>query len=152
MTQSRTPSTISWIISHLGYPLLPAFLEAIIRYISLERALNFDTMNAATLAMSVGLVAMFVNQSIRSDEGALADAAENDVRNGSCTFFTTLGVIFFVLFGVIVLLQALVVDREIGSLRGVLQGFQALVFFGATIPLAAAIAAQRTYKLRASLV
>jgi hypothetical protein len=152
MTQHRTPSTIAWIITHLGYPLLPVVLEAGIRLITLHWEINLETMNSATLAMSVGLVALFVNQSIRADTGALADEAEQGARNGTCTFFTSAGIFFFVLFGVIVLLQALVVDKKLDGLRDVLQAFQITVFLSATAPLFAAIAAQRTYKLRAELV
>ena len=57
-------------------------------------------MNAATLAMSVALVAVFVNQSIRTDESRVSDRDEEASRNGTCTFFTAMAAIFFVLFGV----------------------------------------------------
>lgn len=152
MSQSRTPSTLAWIIAHLGYPLLPVLLEAGIRLVTLHLHLDLDTMNAATLAMSVGLVSLFVNQSIRADDGALDDKTEEDSRNGTCAFFTAIGITFFVLFAVIVLLQTFVIDKKLADLRGTLQAFQWIVIFGASVPLCAAIAAQRTYKLRAALV
>jgi hypothetical protein len=60
--------------------------------------------------------------------------------------------IFFVLFGVIVLLNTLVVDRSLAQLKPTLQAFQAIVIVMAAVPVVAAIAAQRAYKLRASLV
>ena len=109
-------------------------------------------MNAATLAMSVGLVAVFVNQSIRADLGALADEVETDARNATCTFFTGIGIIFFILFGLIVLLQAFVVEKNMTNTRSILQGFQHVVFLFAAVPIFSAIAAQRTYKLRAEIV
>ena len=151
MSSLRQPSTLAWIVVHLGYPLLPVALEGGIRYLTLKSHLDLDTMNSATLAMSVGLVAIFVNQSIRADEGGVADEIEEDSRNGACTFFSALAIIFFALFAVIVLLQALVIDRGLDPLREVLTAFQWVAIMASMLPIVAAIAAQRTYKLRAAL-
>jgi len=152
MSQKNKPSTIAWMITHLGYPLLPVLIEAGIRLIVFDWEIRIDTMSAATLAMSVGLVALFVNQSIRADSGTLGDQVETDTRNGTCTFFTGIGIIFFILFGLIVLLQAVVAEKDMVNLRSTLQGFQHVVFFFAAVPIFSAVAAQRTYKLRAEIV
>lgn len=149
---SKKPSTVAWIISHLGYPLLPVVLEAGIRLVTEEWRPDFDTLNAATLAMSVGIIAVFVNQSIRSDKPELPDAAEVDLRNAVCTLFIGFGIVFFVLFGLVVLLHALVVDRQMAQLEPLRHAFQLIVYAGWTVPVFSAVAAQRSFGLRASLV
>jgi hypothetical protein len=102
--------------------------------------------------MSLALVAVFVNQSIRTEESRLSDKDEEASRNGVCVFFTIMAIVYFVLFGVITLLGTLVMDPHLMQLRPILEGFQVLTFVFSAIPLLSAIAAQRTYKLRASLV
>ena len=134
------------------YPLLPALLEGVIRFIALDKALRLDTINSATLAMSVALIAVFVNQSIRTDESRVSDKDEEASRNGTCTFFTGMAIAFFVLFGVLILLGTLIADRNMNQLKPILETFQVISFACSAIPIVAAIAAQRTFKLRASLV
>lgn len=150
-TRNRT-STIAWIVAHLVYPLLPASLEALIRFVVFNWSFRLDTINSATLSMSLALVAVFVNQSIRTEESRLSDKDEEASRNGVCVFFTIMAIVYFVLFGVITLLGTLVMDPHLMQLRPILEGFQVLTFVFSAIPLLSAIAAQRTYKLRASLV
>ena len=140
------------MVAHLLYPLLPALLEALIRFVTLDWSLRLDTFNSATLAMSLALVAVFVNQSIRTDESRLSDKDEEASRNGTCTFFTSMAIAFFVLFGVLTLLATLITDRNLVQLRPVLEAFQLLALVTSAVPIVSAIAAQRTYKLRASLV
>jgi hypothetical protein len=134
------------------YPLLPAILEGVIRFIALDHVLRLDTVNSATLAMSVALIAVFVNQSIRTDESRVSDEDEEASRNGTCTFFTATAIIFFALFGVLTLLGTLITDKGMPQLKPTLEAFQGVAFAISTVPIVAAIAAQRTFKLRASLV
>lgn len=148
----KRPSTTAWTVVHLVYPLLPAFLEAGIRLVALDWTLGIDTMNAATLAMLIGIVALFVNQSIRTEDTALADAEERDSRNGACVVFAVCGIVFFVLFAIVVLLQTVVVDRKMVQLASTLHAFQLVVFVGCVAPIVFAIAAQRSFKLRTAIV
>jgi hypothetical protein len=149
---SGKPSTLAWIIVHLVYPLVPVAIEGVIRLAALDLHLSLETFSAATLAVSTGLLSVFVNQSIRGQEVSLPDPNEVDARNGTCAFFMTVGMASFVLFGVVVLLYALVHDRPIPQLVSVLKVFQIIIFVGWVIPVVAAVVAQRSFKLRASLV
>jgi hypothetical protein len=151
MTTSK-PSTLAWTAVHLIYPLMPAILEGIIRLAAMNWHLSVDTFNAATLAISAGLLSVFVNQSVRGQETPLPDSTETDARNGVCVYFMTVGMIFFVLFGLVTLLQALVNDRQFAQLLPVLRGFQFIIFVGSVVPIVSALAAQRSFKLRASLI
>ena len=146
------PSTVAWIIVHLVYPLLPVILEGIIRLAALDFHLSLDTFNAATLAISTGLLSVFVNQSIRGQDASLPDLNELDARNGTCTFFMTAGIVSFVFFGLVVLMYALVHDRTMPQLTSVLRAFQTMIFIGWVVPVVAAVRAQRSFKLRTSLV
>ena len=144
------PSTLAWITVHLVYPLLPVPIEGFIRFGAASWALNFDTFSAATLSMSVGLLSVFINQSIRTSKPIIDDPTEDDTRNGTCALFMGAGIISFVLFGLIVLTSALVIDRQMKELRPLLAFFQGAVFVFWVIPVVAGVAAQRGFKLRAS--
>lgn len=147
---SKTPSTFAWIVVQLVYPLLPVALEGGIRYVVKGNILEYDTVNAATLAMSVGLLAIFVNQSLKGQPLALPDRTESDSRLGAATLFLVLAILFFVLFGVLVLLDALIHARTISGLDPALQAFQSVTFVSAVIPIVAAVVTQRSFKLRSS--
>jgi hypothetical protein len=146
------PSTLAWIGVHLVYPLLPVILEGGIRLVATNWQFNLETFSAATLAMSSGVLSVFINQSVRGQEAQLPDSNELDARNGTCALFMTLGIMFFVLFGLVVLLHALIQDQKIFQLVPVLHVFQVIVFVGAVIPVVSAVVAQRSFKLRASLI
>jgi hypothetical protein len=152
MISGSKPSTLAWTAVHLLYPLLPVFLEALIRLGAMDWHLSADTVNAATLAISAGLLSVFVNQSLRGQETPLPDDAEKDARNGACVYFMTIGICFFALFGLVVLLHTLVIDRQFTQLKPVLRGFQFMVFLGSSVPVVSAIVAQKSFKLRASLI
>lgn len=152
MPPPNRPSTTAWIVAHLVYPLLPAFLEGVLRFAIHGRTLRLDTLNAATLAMSVALIAVFVNQSIRTNESRVSDEYEEASRNGMCTFFNILAVVFFVLFSSLIVLGALVSELKVEEVKSIFEFLQILVLVSGAVPLIFAIHAQRTYKLRASLV
>jgi hypothetical protein len=146
------PSTLAWIVVHLVYPLVPVALEGIIRLAALDFHLSLETFTAGTVAVSTGLLSVFVNQSIRGQEVTLPDSNEVDARNGTCAFFMVAAIVSFVLFGAVVLMYALVHDRQIPELRSVLKVFEAMIFVGWVVPVIAAVLAQRSFKLRASLI
>jgi hypothetical protein len=139
----------------LIYPLLPVPLEGFIRCVvgnpNSNWVVNFDTFSAATLAISAGLMSVFVNQSLRTQEAALPDQADEDARNGICSLFMASGIFFFVMFGLNILMYAVVHDRKIVQLLSILRIFQATVFITWIIPVVLAVAAQRAFRLSTSL-
>jgi hypothetical protein len=148
------PSTWAWVVVHLGYPLLPVPLEGLIRYVVSGWTFDFDTFNAATLAISAGLISVFVNQSLRTQASILPDPEEDDERSGTCVGFMALGIIFFALFAVVTLMYALVgrISPSPDWMKQILQGFQAVVFVIWIVPIIFALVAQRAFKLRASII
>jgi len=148
----RKPSTWAWITVHLAYPLLPVPLEGFIRFAAANWTLGYDTFSASTLAISAGLLSVFVNQSLRGQEDILPDREDIDTRNGACAFFMISGIVFFVLFGVVVLMYTLVTDRQLVVLTPLLHVFESVVFIFWVVPVASAVVTQRTFKLRASFI
>lgn len=145
------PSTLAWVGIHLVTPLIPFLLEGFLRLAVNEGTLTLNTFRASTLAISMGLISLFVNQSLRTFVPQLADETELESIAGACAAFTFLSITFFVLFGVLALVGALVSDRGITTLQTLLEVFQISTFIGCAMPIAAAVVAQRSFKLRASI-
>jgi hypothetical protein len=62
--RKKRPSTRAWIVVHIISPLLPFFLEGSIRLMISKFNLYWDTFSASTLAMSYGLLLVFIEQSL----------------------------------------------------------------------------------------
>jgi hypothetical protein len=145
------PSTLVWVGIHLATPLTPFVVEGLLRLAVNEGSLTLSTFRATTLAMSMGLLSVYVNQSLRTFLPQLADEAELESIAGASAAFNLLSIIFFVLFGVLALLGALVIDRGMTALQTLFRIFQATTFIVCVVPIATALVAQRSFKLRASV-
>jgi hypothetical protein len=145
------PSTLAWVGIHLVTPLTPFMIEGLLRLAVNEGSLTLNTFRAPTLAMSMGLLSAFVNQSLRTFVPQLADERELESIAGASAAFTLISVAFFVLFGVLALLGALVIDRGMTALYTLLRVFQTATFIGCAVPITTAIVTQRSFKLRASV-
>jgi uncharacterized membrane protein len=145
------PSTLAWIAVHLLYPLCPFLLEGLIRLAVDEGHFSFDTFRASTLSMSVGLVAVFVNQSLKMSIRQVEDEVEAESIGAASTAFLIIAIAFFVLYGLLVLLNALIVSRHLAAVVPLLRIFQAATFVGWVVPVVSAVVAQRSFKLRATV-
>jgi uncharacterized membrane protein len=101
--------------------------------------------------MSIGLVAIFVNQSLKMSVRQVPDDVEAESIGAASTAFLIMAIAFFILFGLVVLLNALVVSRQLPTLLPLLQIFQAVAFIGWVVPIVTAVVAQRSFKLRAAV-
>lgn len=147
---SAQPSTAAWILVHVCYPLLPVGLEGFIRLAVANWQLTIDTFSAITLSVSIGLLSVFVNQSIRRQNSPLPDSTETDAQNSACVIFMAFGIIFFVLFALVVLLHALAANDNNNLVLGRTLGiFQQVVLVSWVGPVVGAFVAQRSFKLRA---
>jgi uncharacterized protein with PQ loop repeat len=126
-------------------------MEGLIRLVANDLSLSFDTFRAPTLAMSVGLVSVFVNQSLRTYLPQLADDTEAESIAGASALFLIMAIASFVLYGVLVLLNTLVHDRGMSPLIKVFHVFQTITFVGWIVPIVSGIVAQRSFKLRVSV-
>lgn len=100
-------SSTTWIVIHVVFPLLPFFVEGFIRNIVYNKALSLPCLNSSTLIMSVGLLCLFVNQNlISNDEIIHSDENVRDiVVMARC--FSKMAMCSFMLFGIIVFIHAL---------------------------------------------
>ena len=142
---------IVWLTLHILFPLVPFLMEGLIRLAVGHGSVSFDTFRASTLAMAIGLVSIFVNQSLRTSLHQLADQTEAESIAGASQGFLIMAIGFFALFGILVLLNALVNDLAMNNLVGVLRTFQSVAFISWVVPVTTAVAAQRSFKLRAAV-
>ena len=144
------PSTAAWLATHFALPLSPFFLEGLIRLAVFQGEISFETFRASTLAMSTGMLSIFVHHSLRSCLLQPSDEAEIESLAGTAAFFLGTAICFFVLFGILALLNPLVHDHNITALLPLLRVFQVVTFVGWLVPIVTAVVAQRSFKLRAS--
>jgi hypothetical protein len=148
---TKKPSTWAWFVVHVAYPLLPFFIEGIIRFIAFGFSLSLGTFNGATLSISLGLLSVAVNQSLLTSERPLSDVTEVESARVAATFFLGFAIVSFCFFAVLVLLSALLQHAPSESIERVTHAFESVVFIGWIIPIIAAITAQKSFKLRAVL-
>ena len=98
--QNKSPLSKTWIIIHIIFPLIPFLLEGTIRFIVKGYDISWDTFNCATLAMSIGLLCMFVNQCLLTKKIPLSDPEENENIHGTATLFLIFSIGGFVLFAI----------------------------------------------------
>jgi len=150
-SSTKRPSTWTWFVVNIFYPLLPFFLEGIIRWITGGFIVHFNTFNGSTLSISLGLLSLFVNQSLLTNERPLSDSAEIESLRATATFFSSFAVLCFAFFAVLVVLQALVESSPSTDIKRIAEAFDAVVFVGWAVPVVAAVMAQRSFKLRTTL-
>jgi len=144
----KQPSTGTWILIHIIFPLLPFLIEGFIRFILFDLSMTLHTFNSATLAASIGLLCLFINQNLLAHNIPLPDEEEQSRIYGTATLFLTFAVISFILFTIIVLLVA-IGEKHGDLLQQAQYTFESIVFIFCLLPIATAIKTQRSFKLRA---
>jgi hypothetical protein len=148
---TKRPSTMTWLGVHVFYPLLPFLLEGLIRLIVTNYKFSYGTFRSSTLSMSLGLLCLFVNQSLLTYERPLNDPTEQESLRGTAKFFLMLAIVSFSFYALLITLKALVERSSSPDLLRIMHSFESLVFVGCSVPVVSAIFAQRSFKLRASL-
>jgi len=151
LQKDKRPSSQTWIIVHILFPLIPFFLAGFIRYIVKDYQINFDTFSTSTLAMSIGLICMLVNQSLLAANRPLTDSEELESIHGTATMFFILAIIGFAFFGILVAFRALFELNSMPEIKNAECGIGYLTGILSLITILWAIRAQRCYKLRARI-
>lgn len=149
--KDKRPSSQTWIIVHILFPLIPFFLAGFIRYIVKGYQFDFDTFSTSTLMMSIGLICMLVNQSLLSSNRPLNDSEELENIHGTATIFFIFSIIGFGLFGILVAFGALLELKSMPEVENAELGFGLFASILSVIAIVWAIKAQRCYKLKASI-
>jgi len=147
---SNKPSSVSWFLIHVFFPLLPFLVEGTIRFLMLERSFNLHTFSSTTLATSITLLCLFLNQHLLAHNISLPDEYERSQLHGSATWFLICALISVILFVVIVLLTA-VNEKHNALYQTEMYICEYVVFTFCVIPIITAILTQRSYKLRAMI-
>ena len=132
------PSSQLWIMVHVAFPLLPFALEAILRF-ALTRSVSFATFSVPNLAMSMGLLAFFVSQSLANSSIPLKSGDRKDAIEFRKLCFIASAIFCFVFFG------ALIMAHDEGSV-GALSVFVLLL---ALFIINMACTTQKEFKLKA---
>lgn len=149
--KAKRPSSQTWIIVHILFPLIPFFLAGLIRYVVKGYQISFDTFSTSTLMMSIGLLCMLVNQSLLASNRSLTDKEELESIHGTATIFFIFSISGFVLFGILVAFGALLELKSMPEVKEAEWGFGLFASMLSLIAIVWAIKAQRCYKLRASI-
>ena len=143
------PDAKLWIMIHVVFPLLPFAFDAFVRSL-IALSVTFDTWSATTLAMSVGLLAIFVSQNIVNSKPALqAGNRDADIRFTVLVFLLG-AIVSFVLFGVLVTLEAMASGTDqTQNADVVVKVMSIFILVFSFIPVVMACQAQKAFKLKA---
>lgn len=132
-------------------PVSAFFVEGIIKSIVFGNTLSWTTFSSSTLSMSVGLLCLFVSQSLLTHNPTIPSEEENERLTGIAHLFSSLAILSFILFGIIVLLSAFTsVFTEVETIKtinSIKSTFNTLVLVGAILPIISSLLAQRSFKL-----
>lgn len=103
--QGRGSSTL-WLLVHIGFPMLPFVLGGCLR--ALVIPIGFDTFSASDLSMSLGLLSVFVHQSLRLSKQPIMVGSRGDDLNAVAVAFQGAAIGAFAIFGALAILSALV--------------------------------------------
>ncbi len=142
-------SSKAWILVHIIFPLSPFFLGGILRL--LISTPSIDTFSATELAMSLGLLSLFVHQNLVNGKHPLNVGAREDDIKSSATGFIIWAIAFFVFFGAISTLRAVTSNSNAKTLESALRNVQIFVFCIAPFLIIVTCQTQRSFKLRATI-
>nr|VFJ60364.1 MAG: hypothetical protein BECKFW1821A_GA0114235_110115 [Candidatus Kentron sp. FW] len=134
----------------VAFLLVPFFLEAIIR-IGVFHTIGLSVFRSSTLAMSIGILCILVNQGFVRREQIIKSPEEKEEIVWVAHVFFGLAIFCFVFFGVVVLLQALIEKGNISGIEPIKYTFDTIILVGAFIPVRLSFWAQKSFNLRAVL-
>jgi hypothetical protein len=97
----------AWIKVYIIYPLVPAFLAGLIRYVVKQPPEPWEAISPADVSLSMGILSIFVTQAIFTKIVPLEDDTGRQHRYGIASEFQTLTLVSFGLFVILTFLEAL---------------------------------------------
>ncbi|MCB2263954.1 MAG: hypothetical protein LGR52_13630 [Candidatus Thiosymbion ectosymbiont of Robbea hypermnestra] len=151
MSTERRPSSFAWFMVHIAFPLVPFLIEGVIRYLVFDASVSWTTFSSATLAMSSGLLCLFVSQSLLTHQPITLSEQETERMIGMVYAFSILAIVSFVLFGAVVLLSALIEKASLNGFSEIKAEFDSFILVGSSVSILLSIYAQRSFKLRTAV-
>nr|VFJ89240.1 MAG: hypothetical protein BECKH772A_GA0070896_100143 [Candidatus Kentron sp. H]VFJ91088.1 MAG: hypothetical protein BECKH772B_GA0070898_100143 [Candidatus Kentron sp. H]VFJ97396.1 MAG: hypothetical protein BECKH772C_GA0070978_100133 [Candidatus Kentron sp. H] len=143
-------SSFAWFMVHVTFPLVPFLLEGIIRIIVFGD-IGWTTFRSSTLAMSVGILCLFVNQSLMGYKRIIRSKDETGNTVGLIHTFSWLAIFCFAFFGMVVFSSALMEELNSDRIAQIKHILDKVILIGAILPVSLSLVAQRTFRLRAAL-
>lgn len=148
---NRQPSSLAWLMVHVVFPLVPFLIEGLVRLLASGNSISWNTFSSATLAMSVGLLCMFVSQSLITHRPAIPSDEESERLIGAAHAFSSIAIFCFVFFGIVVLLSAIADSITSMVITNIKTTFDAFILVGSIFPIIFTLLAQKSFKLSTSL-
>ena len=104
----RKPNATLWLMIHVGFPLLPYFINAFLRSALTGSVLSLEVWSGSNLAMSLGLLALFVSQNLANSRVVLLVGDKGEDVKVRMLSFNVIALFSFVLFGALVATGVLV--------------------------------------------
>ncbi len=154
MSARKKSSAGCWVIVHVFFPLLAFFLEGLIRFISCRFKLYWNTFGGSTLAMSLGLLFLFIDQSLLNQR--FPSLMGKDPAWGEQIWMWShllrgLAIIFFALFAVIAILDSQIAFYDIRVAQEQIQLFDMVIFGSFPIVVLFSLLFRSAFKLKAVL-
>lgn len=146
----RPPSTLIWLVVHIVVPLLPFGLGGLLRWVAAWR-FEWTNFSAAELAVSLGLLTIYMNQSLLASEQLLRRTEKEEARLATALAYVCVSAVSFALFALITTLGIVVNEQHFSRMKNPLVFFQTTVFVSAPLVIYFSVIAQRHFKLRASI-
>jgi hypothetical protein len=142
--------TAAWIKTYIIYPMAPVLIDALLRYVVKQPTPIWKTMSASNVALTMGILALFVSQSIYSKKTQLEDDEVRHQRISMSADLNTCGIFSFVFFGVISFFE-MISDKHAEIFNQMPVGYLYLAVGIVSIyVLYKSLRAQMTYKLAVS--
>lgn len=149
----RSPKT--WIIVHVYFPLFPAVLEIMIRlgviHFDWTWGTFWDICSGPTLAMSCGLVCLFIYQSLISTSIPLSNRTKEEERKQWAMIFIMGAIVFFAFFGLIMQIELFATYHNNPAAKTNMSFYKSLLFILALITIRVSHRIPHNFNLEATL-
>lgn len=140
------------MVVNIAFPLTPFVLGGLVRCAVSSLSVTWETFSASELAVSLGLLALFVNQSLLNSRGAIDDDFDRrEELSGSAVVFLMLAMCSFMLFGLIEGFAVAVNGLGVDELVLPLAIFRTAAFFFLPLVMYLAVRAQESFRLRTNI-
>lgn len=148
-TTAQGNITRAWVKVYVLLPLAPAVVGAIIRCLFAQEIWTWQIISPAEISLSVGLLSLFVSQSVMTRCVPLEDEIGRQIRLGFVSEFQFWAFMSLILFALASVASTLEPSRFAGAPERVLM-LDVLVVLTATLTISRCVVAQKTFKLAVS--
>jgi hypothetical protein len=148
----KRKSSKSWITINIVLPFSFFILGGFIRLGTTGGKINWNTFNAADLAICMALLCLLVNQSILRNRIVLINTDKINEMEGNASEVLLYGIGSIVMFALLVAFQSIVYDCTDKAFVGALRTFQIFMFVVTPFPIWRIISMKRNMKLEASIL